>query len=66
VQTNIVIFDVSGTGTAADEICVRLRDSHGVLASGFGDSIRMVTHYDVSREDIERALEGLKEVVSRQ
>ena len=25
VQTNIVIFDVSGTGRAADEICARLR-----------------------------------------
>lgn len=64
VQTNIVIFDVAATGLAADEICARLRDAHGVLASGFGNSIRMVTHYDVSRGDIERALEGLKEVVS--
>ena len=66
VQTNIVIFDVSGTALAADEICARLRGRRGVLASGFGNSIRMVTHYDVSREDIEVALEGLKEVVSRQ
>jgi threonine aldolase len=64
VQTNIVIFDVAATGLAADEICARLRSEHGVLASGFGDSIRMVTHYDVSRDDIGRALEGLKEVVS--
>src|SRR5438067_8635490 len=63
VQTNIVIFDVSGTELAADEICARLRDAHGVLASGFGDSIRMVTHYDVSREDIERALGALRQVV---
>src|SRR5215210_4846520 len=56
VRTNIVIFDVSGTGRAADRICARMRDEHGVLCSGFGDSIRMVTHYDVSRDDIEAAL----------
>jgi threonine aldolase len=66
VQTNIVIFDVSATGLAADHICARLRAEHRVLASGFGPSIRMVTHYDVARADIERALEGTKAVVSRQ
>ncbi len=63
VQTNIVIFDVSGTGLAADHICERLRREHGVLASGFGPSIRMVTHYDVSRADIESALQALKKVI---
>jgi len=66
VQTNIVIFDVSGTGMAADHICERLRREHNVLASGFGPSIRMVTHYDVSRDSIERALEGMKAVVGGQ
>ena len=63
VVTNIVIFDVADTGMAADEICAQLRE-RGVLASGFGTSIRMVTHYDVSREDIETALRALKSVVS--
>jgi threonine aldolase len=66
VQTNIVIFDVSGTGRAAGRICDRVRESHGVLCSGFGDSIRMVTHYDVSRGDIDVALEALKEALSGQ
>ncbi|HKP72962.1 MAG TPA: GntG family PLP-dependent aldolase [Pyrinomonadaceae bacterium] len=61
VVTNIVIFDVAGTGRAADEICARLR-THGVLASGFGTAIRMVTHYDVSAEDIARALAALREI----
>ena len=63
VVTNIVIFDVSETGIAADEICARLRE-RGVLASGFGSSIRMVTHYDVSRADIDTTLQQLKSVVS--
>jgi threonine aldolase len=66
VRTNIVIFDVSAAGLAADEICARLRAERGVLASAFGTSIRMVTHYDVARAGIERALEGMREVVSRQ
>lgn len=65
VVTNIVIFDVSETGITADEICARLTE-RGILASGFGSSIRMVTHYDVSREDIDTALREIKEVVSRQ
>ncbi len=64
VQTNIVIFDVTGTGLAPDEICARLRTRHGVLASGFGPSIRMVTHYDVSRADIESALDALRKVIN--
>ena len=61
VRTNIVLFDVSETGLAADELCARARDSHGVLCSGFGSSIRMVTHYDVSRDDVEVALNALRQ-----
>jgi len=63
VVTNIVIFAVSKTGRPAAEITARLRDEHGVLAHGFGDSIRMVTHYDVSREEIDVALEALRQAL---
>jgi hypothetical protein len=35
-----------------------------VLASGFGSSIRMVTHYDVVRADMETALRELNEMFS--
>jgi threonine aldolase len=62
VVTNIVIFDVAETGQAADAICAQLRE-HNVLASGFGTSIRMVTHYDVSRADIDIALRELRNVL---
>jgi threonine aldolase len=64
VVTNIVIFDVAGTGVAADAICARLAE-RGVLASGFGTSIRMVTHYDVSRAGIDAALAALREVIEQ-
>jgi threonine aldolase len=63
VVTNIVIFDVAGTRRAADDICARLRE-RGVLASGFGSSIRMVTHYDVSTADIDAAVRALREVLN--
>lgn len=63
VVTNIVIFDVAESGQAADAICAQLRE-RGVLASGFGSSIRMVTHFDVSRADIETALRELRGVVA--
>jgi threonine aldolase len=62
VVTNIVIFDVSQTGLAADEICLRLQQ-RSVLASGFGTSIRMVTHYDVSGTDIDTALHELRAIL---
>jgi threonine aldolase len=66
VVTNIVLFDVSETGIAADVICAHLA-KRGVLASGFGPLfIRMVTHYDVSSSDIETALREMRQVISHQ
>lgn len=62
VVTNIVLFDVADTGLAADEICTRLKVQN-ILASGFGASIRMVTHYDVSSADIEVTLRAMRKAV---
>ena len=60
VQTNIVIFDVSGTLKSAGEICSRLKEA-GVLAIGISErQVRMVTHLDVSADDIETTLEKLR------
>lgn len=56
VVTNIVIFDITSTGKSGAEIC-RSLERHGVFAIGFGGVIRMVTHRDVSAEDIEETLE---------
>jgi len=62
VQTNIVIFDVSETGKTSAEICARLKEQK-ILAIPFGKAIRMVTHYDVSREDIETTLKALQKII---
>jgi threonine aldolase len=62
VVTNIVIFDVSDCKLTSSEICSKLKDV-GILAINFGNSIRMVTHYDVSRQDIEITIEKLSKII---
>lgn len=62
VVTNIVIFDISATGKDSSEICTKLRDE-GILSIGFGKTIRMVTHYDVSSADIEKTVEVLGRIL---
>ncbi|MGQ9557680.1 MAG: low-specificity L-threonine aldolase [Desulfurispora sp.] len=62
VDSNIVVVDVSGLGLSADQFAARLA-GRGVLVSVFGPAlVRLVTHSDVSRPDIEKALEVVQEV----
>ena len=62
VQTNIVIFNLSGGANAAD-IVTRLKGK-GVLAGTTGPrSIRFVTHRDVNRTDCEAAVNMLQSVL---
>ncbi len=64
VVTNILFFDVSGTGLPAPEISKRLA-AEGVLANSTDAKvIRMVTHLDVDRSGCERAATVLREIVS--
>ncbi len=62
VATNILIFDVTSENISASEICARLKEQE-ILASAFGNSIRMVTHYDVSREDVDKTLQILSSII---
>lgn len=64
VETNIVIFDVSGTGRTSGEICAGLKEN-GILASGFGSRIRMVTHLDVTANNMDDVILSLSSIVSR-
>jgi threonine aldolase len=63
VETNTVIFDVSETGKTSAEICEKLKES-GILAIPFGKAIRMVTHYDISQEDILLTIKMLERIAS--
>ncbi len=63
--TNIVIFNVSGTGFTSAEISARLKQS-GILINGINERLmRAVTHYDVDRAACAQALEALAAAVLR-
>jgi threonine aldolase len=63
VQTNIVVFDISGTGITSPQLCGRLKEKN-VLAVGIDDqTMRMVTHLDITAEDIESVLGSIRELV---
>jgi threonine aldolase len=60
-----VIFDCSGMGKTAVELCEALH-RRGIWAQDTAPySVRMVTHVDVNREGIERALVALQEVAAQ-
>jgi threonine aldolase len=61
VETNIVFFDVSQTGRTGDELARAIR-GRGVRVGGWGNRIRAVTHLDVSRPDVERAVAVIRDV----
>ncbi|HEX9670237.1 MAG TPA: low specificity L-threonine aldolase, partial [Thermoanaerobaculia bacterium] len=61
VRTNIVIFRVAGPAAA---LLAGLRE-RGVLGVPVGPhAVRFVTHRDVSRADVEQALELVREVAA--
>ena len=64
VVTNVVVFDVSGTGVASAEVSTRLRQ-RGVLMNAINDRcVRAVTHYDVDRAQCAQAVEAVAESVA--
>ncbi len=63
VQTNILVFDIGGTGKTTAEFPAKLKE-RGVLASGINArEMRMVTHKDVSGSDCETALGAIREAL---
>jgi threonine aldolase len=64
IRTNIVIFDVEGTGRTAAEISAALAEQ-GILCGAISKyGIRMVTHHDVDRAGIDRALAACKAIAT--
>lgn len=61
-ETNIIIVDISDIGLAGEEFIERLRMA-GVLGTLLGDHlVRFVTHRDIDKDDIEIAIEHIKQV----
>jgi threonine aldolase len=64
VQTNIVVFDVSGTGLTGERFAARTLASHSVRFSVLGPTtVRAVTHLDLPPDGIERALEAARAAI---
>jgi threonine aldolase len=64
VQTNIVVFDVSGTGRPPAELSAELKQ-RGVMINAINErQLRAVTHYDVTRADCAQALEAVAAAIA--
>jgi threonine aldolase len=64
VQTNIVIFDVTGTGLATTALTLALK-TRGLLMNGINPrQMRAVTHFDVSREQCATAIAAISEALA--
>ncbi len=65
VQTNLVVFDVAGTGWKVMQAVEALK-RQGVLVVPFGGTtLRAVTHLDVDKRDLEGAVGIFKKVLGR-
>jgi threonine aldolase len=62
VVTNILIFDVRQTGKTGAEISAELKKRNVLANATEKYLVRMVTHYDVGRAKIERAIAALSEI----
>jgi len=65
VDTNIVIFQVDPKLGTAEEFAARLEKQRVLTFDIAGQSIRMVTHLDLTREDAQRAAEVVRKVAAR-
>ena len=63
IETNIVYFDVAGTGLTAPQVSERLLE-HGVRIGSMDERLmRAVTHLDVDTAGVEEAAQALRVVV---
>jgi threonine aldolase len=63
VETNIIIFNIADTGMSAPQL-TEVMKKNWILIHPIGKTqIRLVTHLDVSKEDIETALKAFEKVL---
>jgi threonine aldolase len=65
VQTNIIIYDVGESGLGSSQFLQRLAERRVLGGPVDARRVRMVTHLDVDRADIEQALRVIGEVVGK-
>lgn len=64
IETNIVIFEITGTGLTQPEFCARLKASGVLMGGATGGRVRAVTHHDVTREDCRIAAAAAAEALT--
>ncbi|HLW54747.1 MAG TPA: GntG family PLP-dependent aldolase [Candidatus Angelobacter sp.] len=63
--TNILVFDISGTGMETSEFSRRLA-ARNVLAAGIdSEQMRFCTHHDVTRDDCLETLDAVRAICAR-
>jgi threonine aldolase len=63
-RTNIVIFDVDGDAVAATKFADALRERDVLISARAPTTFRAVTHYGISRKDIDRAVSAASEAAA--
>lgn len=63
IETNMVFFDVSQTGLTAGELHERLLERGVRIGENDRYRMRVVTHLDVSRDQVTRAADAVRDVV---
>ncbi|MFH0848243.1 MAG: low-specificity L-threonine aldolase [archaeon] len=62
VQTNIVIYDVSGLHMTGNDWVTKLKEKGVKAGAQEGGRVRMVTHRGITREDVDYALHVTEEI----
>jgi threonine aldolase len=65
VRTNILVFDISGTGMTTSELTRKAAERNLLLSSVNDRLLKMVTHMDVQRRDCEQAIAILQRISRR-
>ena len=63
VRTNIVVYDIAGTGLSFAELSAQLKARGVLISTAGGTRARAVTHLNVSRKDCETAVQVMEEVL---
>lgn len=65
VETNIIIFDITGAGKTAFQVRDEMKKEEVLIHALGKTQIRLVTHLDLSREDMDVALDAFRKMLSR-
>jgi threonine aldolase len=64
VHTNVVVFDISGTGLSFAELSALLKSKGLLISTAGGTRARVLTHLNVTRKDCEAAVRVIEEVLA--